>query len=301
MGRNILDLKFAAIDIGSNAVRLLLARVFIANNTEFIKKESLIRMPIRLGEDAFTSQIISPHKVYSLLNTMMGFKYLINAYQPLDDSACATSAMRESSNGHEIIKNIKKKTDISIDIIDGKKEAHIIFSNHIERQLEKDHPYLYIDVGGGSTEITLFCQDKSEESRSFNIGTVRLLQNLVNKTAWDEMKQWVKDVSRPYKSITAIGSGGNINKIFRMSSKKENKPMSFKNINDIYNDLKSYSFEERINKIGLRPDRADVILPASEIYLSVMRWANIKSILVPQVGLADGLIHIMYEKYKNAN
>lgn len=296
-----MDLKFAAIDIGSNAIRLLFARVFINNDTEFIKKESLIRMPIRLGEDAFTTQVISQQKIDSLLNTMIGFKYLINAYHPLDVSACATSAMRESSNGLEIIKQIKKKTDINIEIIDGKKEANIIFSNHIERQLEKNQPYLYIDVGGGSTEITLFCQDKTEESRSFNIGTVRLLQNLVSKTVRDEMKQWVKEISRPYKYITAIGSGGNINKIFRMSSIKETKPMSFKSINDIYNELKSYSFEERINKIGLRPDRADVILPASEIYLSVMRWAKIKAILVPQVGLADGLIHIMYEKHKNKN
>jgi exopolyphosphatase / guanosine-5'-triphosphate,3'-diphosphate pyrophosphatase len=294
-----MELKFAAIDIGSNAVRLLLARVFGTNETEFLKKESLIRMPVRLGEDAFTSHIISSERTKSLINSMIGFKYLIEAYNPLDVSACATSAMRESTNGPEIIKKIKQKTGINIEIIDGKKEANIIFSNHVERQLKSNHPYLYIDVGGGSTELTLFCKEKQEESKSFDIGTVRLLQNLLSQSTWDEMKTWVKEISLPFKNITAIGSGGNINKIFRLTSKKENKPLTYKNVDDIYNELKSYSFEERINKIGLRPDRADVILPASEIYLSVMRWGKINKILVPQVGLADGLVHIMYDKYKN--
>jgi exopolyphosphatase / guanosine-5'-triphosphate,3'-diphosphate pyrophosphatase len=294
-----LNLKFAAIDIGSNAIRLLLARVIESDGYDFLKKESLIRMPIRLGEDAFTSQLISTQKTESLINTMTGFKYLIDAYNPLDISACATSAMREASNGNEIIKKVQQQSGIKIDIIDGKKEANIIFSNHIERRLEKNHPYLYIDVGGGSTELTLFCENKPEESKSFNIGTVRLLQNLVDKSTWDDMKVWVKYITGSFKLITAIGSGGNINKIFRLTTKKENKPLSYKNVNDIHEELKSYSFEERISIIGLRPDRADVILPASEIYLSVMRWARIKKILVPQVGLADGLVHIMYENYKN--
>ena len=258
-------------------------------------------MPIRLGADAFSSHLISSEKTESLINTMVGFKYLIEAYNPLDLSACATSAMREASNGPEIVEKIKKQTNIDIKIIDGKIEAAIIFSNHVERGLIAKHPYLYIDVGGGSTEVTLFCKEKTEQSKSFNIGTVRLLQNLVKESTWREMKKWVKEITGTFNQITAIGSGGNINKIFRLTSKKEKKPITYKNIQDIYKELKSFTFEERINKLGLRPDRADVIIPASEIYLSVMRWAKIKKMLVPQVGLADGLIQIMYEEYISRN
>ncbi len=294
-----MELKFAAIDIGSNAVRLLLSKVFDNSDQPYFKKESLVRMPVRLGDEAFSKKIISNSKIEILINTMIGFKYLMDAYNPIDVMACATSAMREAKNSEDIIKKIYDQTKIELEIVDGRKEASIIYSNHIERILRKNKSYLYIDVGGGSTELTLYRKDKTTISRSFNIGTVRLLKNLVSKALWREMKKWVIDNISNLESKDAIGSGGNINKIFRISAKKENKPLSLKEIEMIYKNLNTFSFEERITKLGLRPDRADVILPASEIYLSVMRWADINRIYVPQVGLADGLIHIMYDKYMN--
>lgn len=293
-----MELKFAAIDIGSNAIRLLLSKVFENNDEPFFKKESLIRMPVRLGDDAFSSNVISDPKVEKLINTLIGFKYLIDAYQPIDLMACATSAMREAQNSAEIVENIQDKAGILLEVIDGKMEANIIFANHIERSLRKNKSYLYIDVGGGSTELTLFTKRNNTISKSFNIGTVRLLKNLVNKSEWKKMKNWIRKVTDKFDAITGIGSGGNINKIFRLVAKKENKPLNYKEISSIYDNLKILSFEDRIRKFGLRPDRADVIIPASEIYLSVMNWANIKKMYVPQVGIADGLVHIMYEKYK---
>jgi len=294
-----LDLKFAAIDVGSNAMRLLLGRVFENNNQPFFKKESLIRMPIRLGDEAFTNHFISNSKADSFVNTMIGFKYIINAYQPINTRACATSAMREAENGDEIVKMVKQKSGIDLKIIDGKEEAALIYANHSEKIIDENSCYLYIDVGGGSTELSLFAQHKTIASKSFNIGTVRLLKNLVKKGLWKEMKRWIKNNTKNYTCLNAIGTGGNINKIFRLANTKEKKPISYKKVKSIYSELKSLSFEDRIQKIGLRPDRADVILPASEIYLSVMKWAKIKKIYVPQVGLADGLIHVMFEDYKS--
>lgn len=294
-------MKFAAIDIGSNAVRLLLTRVIENGNQPIFKKESLIRIPIRLGEDSFTQRKISKEKQENLLKAMNGFRFLIDAYEAVDYIACATSAMREAENGNEIVKKIKKESGINLEIIDGGKEAYIINSNHIEKKLGKNNSYLYIDVGGGSTELTLFSNDNSITSRSFNIGTVRLLENLVAKKNWKEMKNWIKENTTKYQPLIGIGSGGNINKIFRLSRKKEGSPISYKKIKEIYEFLKTYSLEERIKVLGLRPDRADVIIPASEIYLSVMKWGKIKQMSVPEIGLSDGLIHILYEKYKEKN
>jgi len=293
-------LKFAAIDIGSNAVRLLLAKVFENGQETTFKKESLVRIPIRLGDDAFAQQLVSDQKADKLINTMIAFKHLMAAYQPLDYLACATSAMREAKNGDGVVKAIKEQSGIELSIIDGKKEADIIFSNHIAEKLDITHSYLYIDVGGGSTELTFFSKRDNNKmlSKSFNIGTVRILNDLVAKESWKEMKQWIKKNSKIFDKVSAIGSGGNINKIFRLSLKKENKPLSYKNLKEINSFLNSYSFEERIKILGLRPDRADVIIPAAGIYLSVMKWGKIKEIFVPQIGLADGLIHILYERYK---
>lgn len=293
-------MKFAAIDIGSNAVRLLLAKVFENGQETTFKKESLVRIPIRLGDDAFAQQLVSDQKADKLINTMIAFKHLMAAYQPLDYLACATSAMREAKNGDGVVKAIKEQSGIELSIIDGKKEADIIFSNHIAEKLDITHSYLYIDVGGGSTELTFFSKRDNNKmlSKSFNIGTVRILNDLVAKESWKEMKQWIKKNSKIFDKVSAIGSGGNINKIFRLSLKKENKPLSYKNLKEINSFLNSYSFEERIKILGLRPDRADVIIPAAGIYLSVMKWGKIKEIFVPQIGLADGLIHILYERYK---
>lgn len=291
-------MKFAAIDIGSNAVRLLLSRIIENGSEPIFKKESLIRVPIRLGEDSFTQQRISEQKKNNLIKTMIGFKHLMEAYEAVDYIACATSAMREAANGKEIAELIKQKSGINLEIIDGKKEAYIINSNHIEKELDVSRSYLYIDVGGGSTELTLFSNNESITSRSFNIGTVRLLKDLVNRESWKEMKRWIKESTTEFHPISGIGSGGNINKIFRLSRKNEGKPLSFKNIKDIYQYLSTFTLDQRIKVLGLKPDRADVILPAAEIYLSVMKWARIKRMYVPQIGLSDGLIHILYERQR---
>ena len=294
------SLRFAAIDVGSNAVRLLLSRVFEDGHRTFYKKESLIRIPIRLGDDAFIKNHISDIKVEKLMKTMRGFKYLLEAYQPIDYLACATSAMREADNGSKIAEMIRNQSGIDLRIVDGKTEAEIIFANHIETILASSDSYLYIDVGGGSCELTIISQNQKNISASFRIGAVRLLEGLVQKSEWKEMKKWIKNLSQTSKPVSAIGSGGNINKIFRLSGQKEGKPVSVKKLSKICRQLQSYTYDDRIKILDLRPDRADVIVPACQIYLNVMKWAEIGNIFVPEVGLADGLIHILYEKYKGA-
>jgi exopolyphosphatase/guanosine-5'-triphosphate,3'-diphosphate pyrophosphatase len=292
------NMKFAAIDVGSNAVRLLLARVYEKPGEPIVKKESLVRIPIRLGDDVFLKNAITKKKVENLINAMVGFKYLIDAYESLDYAACATSAMREAENGEEIAKEIKKKSGIDLEIVDGRKEAEIICANHAQQNLNGSGNYLHVDVGGGSTEITVFRKTESITSKSFKIGAIRVLNNLVQKSDWQEMKSWLKENTKDFQPITAIGSGGNINKIFRMSHEDDNKPISDKKIKEILDHLNSYSFEQRVMILKIREDRADVIIPAAEIYLSVMRWSSCEKIYVPQIGLSDGLIHILYEKYK---
>lgn len=292
-------MKFAAIDIGSNAVRLLFAQVFEFKDKTVFKKDALYRVPIRLGEDVFTGEKISNEKIDNLVDTMIAFNHLIKAYHPLSYMACATSAMRESANKNEIIAKVKKKAGVDIEIIDGEREAEIIYTNHIAGNLDKNGNYFYIDVGGGSTEITLISESKIVNSQSFNVGTVRLLKNQVKKSEWQKMKEWLKDQTLYYKLIEGIGSGGNINKIYNMTSKKNGKPINKKNIKDLYKKLISLSYEDRISKLGLRPDRADVIVPAAEIFLSVFKWGKIKKMFVPQFGLSDGIIHVLYERQKN--
>lgn len=292
-------MKFAAIDIGSNAVRLLFTKVYRdEDNNQVFKKESLFRMPIRLGDDVFRTKKVSKAKINSLLNTIIAFKYLIDAYKPIDYKACATSAMREATNRNSIVKLIKDRTGIDIEIIDGKREAEIIYENHIAEQLNPKKNYLYIDVGGGSTELTLISKSRVISAKSFNIGTVRILENKVSLSKWNGLKKWLEENTAVYKSISGIGSGGNINKIFKMSLTEVGKPISLKNIKNIYESLNSYSFEQRITRLGLRSDRADVIIPAVKIYISVLKWAGIKKLYVPQIGLSDGIIHILYDNQK---
>jgi exopolyphosphatase/guanosine-5'-triphosphate,3'-diphosphate pyrophosphatase len=288
-----LHLKFAAIDIGSNAVRLLLAGVFEEEHSATFRKMSLIRMPIRLGDDAFTQKCISDSKVSQLVKTMIGFKHLIEAFQPLDSMACATSAMREAENGPEIRKRILQESDIKIDIIDGKTEAQFIFENKSADMFGGNDAYLYVDIGGGSTE-----QGRIIASGSFNIGTIRLLEGLVSKAYWKKMRQWLKKYSAPFASLAAIGSGGNINKIFRLANCKNGKPLSDNKMMKVRRFLKHFTVEQRIKELALRPDRADVIIPALDIYLKIMKWAGIRKIYVPQVGLADGIVRTLYDRYK---
>ena len=290
-------LKFAAIDIGSNAVRLLLCNVFDEGGEPVFKKAELVRMPIRLGEDVFRYGKISDEKKMLLAKSMKAFKILIDVFGAIDYRACATSAMRYASNSEEIVDFVRKYSDVSIDVIDGKTEAHIIYSNHIAEHLEFEQSYLYIDVGGGSTELTLFSKNKIIAAQSFNIGTIRLLHDQVKKETWNVFKDWIRDNTSDYHPLTAIGSGGNINKLFKMADRKEHKPLSTEKIKEIYDFLKEYSLEERILKLGLNPDRADVIIPATKVLLTVLKTAEIDEVFVPQVGLSDGIVHLLYDKH----
>ncbi len=290
-------MKFAAIDIGSNAVRLLFCNVYEDKGKVAFKKAELIRVPIRLGEDSFLNKKISVKKADKLVTAMKAFKNLIDVYDAVDYRACATSAMRDAENGYDVVARVRKEAGIKIEIIDGKTEADIIYSNHIEEHLDKATNYLYIDIGGGSTEITLFSKNKVVVSQSFNIGTIRMLHNQIDKEYWAYFKNWVKEIADGYKPLTAIGSGGNINKLFKMIGRKPNKPISAIKIKNLYEVLESYSYEERIQVFGLNPDRADVIIPASKILLTVLKKADIEKVLVPQIGLADGIVHQLYEKY----
>lgn len=292
-------MKFASIDIGSNAIRLLLCNVFENDGEPVFKKAELIRIPIRLGEDSFSKQLISEEKIFQLCDTMKAFQLLIGVFGAFDYRACATAAMREAGNAQEIITRVKAASGLTIEIVDGKTEAEIIYSNHIAEHLDIDSCYLYIDVGGGSTEVTLFARNEVVKSRSFNIGTIRMLQNQVSKETWSEFKSWVAAITAGYKPLTGIGSGGNINKLFKMMSKKEDKPFTYKRIKDMYEYMSGFSYNDRITLLGLNPDRADVIIPATRIFLTIMKVADIEKIIVPQVGLSDGIIHLLYEKYKN--
>lgn len=291
-------MKFAAIDIGSNAVRLLFSNVYDDNGVTYFKKAELIRIPLRLGEDSFLNGKISEKKIEKLVTSMKAFKHLIDVYDAIDYRACATSAMRDAENRWDIIERVRKEAGIKIEIIDGKTEADIIYANHIEERLDKNNAYLYIDIGGGSTEITLFSKNKAVVSQSFNIGTIRMLHNQIDKEYWNYFKNWVKEITKGYKPLLAIGSGGNINKLYRMSGRKLNKPFATSKLKSLYELLESYTYEERVKILGLNPDRADVIIPASKILLSVLKNAEIDKIIVPQIGLSDGIVHQLYEKYR---
>lgn len=291
-------MRFASIDIGSNAVRLLLCNVYEQDGEPVFKKAELVRMPIRLGEDVFRTGRISEVKREKLAKTMNAFRLLIETFDAISYRACATAAMREAENGDEVLSFVKKQSGIDIEIIDGKTEAQIIYSNHIEEHLDHEQNYLYIDVGGGSTELTLFVKNQVVASQSFNIGTIRLLHDQVRKETWNDFKDWIKEKTKSHFPLTAIGSGGNINKLFKMADRKENKPLLFSKIQESYYFLKEFTVEQRITILGLNPDRADVIVPATKIFLTVMKTADIDKILVPQIGLSDGIIHILYENYK---
>lgn len=289
--------KFAAIDIGSNGVRLLLSKVLTTGKHCVFAKESLVRMPIRLGADVFRGGSISPQKEEQLVSTLMAFSHLLKAYQPVDYRACATSAMREAKNGDRIAARIRAESQLNLEIIDGGVEAEMIFASHVAETLHPDRAYLYIDVGGGSTELTFFARSERLISRSFPIGSVRLLNGQVPQDAWDDMQAWVMAHCPADIKLSGIGSGGNMNKILRLSSSKNDQPVSFTELIEIDAMLNSYTIEERIRLLHLRPDRADVIVHASKIFKSIMEWGGIDEIFVPQFGLADGLVHHMHDEY----
>jgi len=291
--------RLAAIDIGSNAARLLISDVIpgLQNVPEFIKV-ALIRVPLRLGFDVFDKGEISPVKADNIIKTIKSYKLLLDVYGVKHLKACATSAMRDARNGDEIIKKVQAETGIGIEIISGQEEASFIYENHVAENMTTAESYLYIDVGGGSTELTFFSDSKLVFKASFNIGTIRLLKNQVTEAAWDEMKEFINNKTKGYHHVTAIGSGGNINKLFSISKRKEGKPLSLDMLRDFYKEFSSLTLPQRISLYKLREDRADVIVPALLIYINVMRWVDAQEIFVPKIGLADGLIHSLYEEVR---
>ena len=294
--------KYGAIDIGSNAVRLLIAIVLEeeGKSTRF-KKNSLVRVPIRLGADVFVDQRISDENKQRLQDTILAFKLLMKSHKVECYKACATSAMREAINGRAITKEIYIKTGIQIDIIDGHEEATIIAATDIKEYISKDRNYLYVDVGGGSTEFSIIHNGIKVASKSFKVGTVRLLNKLVKEKTWDKLEEWIKEQTNNYDKVDVIGSGGNINKIFKISGKAMGKPLTYFYLSSYYKKLQTYSYEERISELDLNQDRADVIIPATRIYLSAMKWSKAKHIYVPKIGLSDGIIKSMYYKTVESN
>ena len=292
-------MRLAAIDIGSNAARLLIIDVISGPQgvPDFIKTV-LVRVPLRLGFDVFDKGEISPAKVEKIIKTIKSYKLLLDVYEVKHLKACATSAMRDASNSVEIIKKVKAETGIEIEIISGDQEASFIYENHIAENMTSDESYLYIDVGGGSTELTFFSDGKLIFKKSFNIGTIRLLKNQVEEATWDEMKEFIRSKTKGYHHVTAIGTGGNINKVFSISKRKEGKPLTLDLLRDYYKEFSNLSVDQRISLHKLRQDRADVIVPALLIYINAMRWSEAQEIFVPKIGLADGLIHNLYEEVR---
>ena len=290
--------RFAAIDVGSNAMRLFFCRVLENGEGPTFIKESMIRMPLRLGHDAFTENKISDETCDKFVNTMYGFNSLMQAYEPISFKACATEAMRQATNGLDLVDRVKEETGINLNIITGKEEANIIISTHIDRYLQTDQHCLYVDVGGGSTELTLIKNKETLFSKSFSIGSVRLLEEQVSADDWSTMKEWIVDKTSTITNIQSIGSGGNINKILTLLEKSKGKSVSFKEIKSIIKKIKPFSIHDRIVKLGLRPDRADVIVHAGKIYSKCMKWSGANNMIVPQVGLADGMISQLYDDFK---
>jgi len=287
--------RFAGIDIGSNAVRLLIGNIIHKEHETFFKKGALIRIPVRLGSDVFSNGSVSQENIHLLSETMLGFKHLMNAHQVIHYKALATAAMREAKNAQVVVKHIKDQTGINIEIIDGKTEANILY------QLEKENnyahtDYLFVDVGGGSTEITLFQGGKVVFSRSFKVGTLRLLHSPIEETEWDKMKQFLKSGVAP-GDVVIVGSGGNINKVFKMANADKDDALSYRYLKNLLEELQSLEYVERILKFDLNPDRADVILPALEIFTKIMKWTGINEVFVPKMGLSDGIVRLAYDEF----
>jgi len=292
--------KYAAIDIGSNAIRLLIVTVIekAGRITQF-KKTSLVRVPIRLGADVFLEGEITEENYLRLVDAMMAYKLLMQTHKVVRYRACATSAMREAANGSEIVRRIKKETEIEIQIIDGKDEAAIIASTDLLDLIYTERSFLYVDVGGGSTEFTVFANGHTIASKSFRLGTLRILNNMVQKSDWEEVQKWIEKNTSEHENIDLIGSGGNINSIYKSSEKRIGEPLSYFYLTNYYEKLKSLSYNDRIFELQMNPDRADVIIPATQIYLSAMKWSKAENIYVPKIGLSDGIIRSLYSEKIN--
>jgi len=294
--------QFAAIDIGSNAVRLLVSNVFEDGAKVTYKKQSLIRVPIRLGADAFLKQHLPDDKVKDFVDTMHAFKHLLNVYRPQKVRALATSAFREADNGIELVDQVYNATGIKIEIVSGKEEAEVVYANGLRDNMDSYKTYLYMDVGGGSTELTLFNNHEAVTSRSFNVGSIRMLLRMVPDADWDDMKAWVKDLQSSIdKEIAIIGSGGNINKYCKLLMKEYGEAVSYDELYNLYKRLKGMTSDERIQELYLNPDRADVIVPAGKIFTSIMRWSKANSAFIPKIGVSDGVIKMLYKEHKLEN
>ena len=289
-------MRLAAIDIGSNAARLLISDITTyKDGTLDFTKVNLVRVPLRLGFDVFDTGYISERKRIELTETIKAFNHLLNVYQVKGLKVCATSAMRDAKNAAEIVAEVKQKTGIEIKVISGSEEAQILYETHLAENMDTRNLYLYIDVGGGSTELTFFGKNNQVMKKSFDLGTIRLLKDKIDEDTWDEVKNYVKNI-KSNLPIVAIGSGGNINKVFSLSKRKTGKPLNLDLLREYYKEMSALSVLDRMHKYGFREDRADVIVPALQIYTSVMRWAGIDEIYVPQIGLADGLIKTLYQE-----
>jgi exopolyphosphatase / guanosine-5'-triphosphate,3'-diphosphate pyrophosphatase len=289
--------KYAAIDIGSNAIRLLITTIIEESGKPVrFKKTSLVRVPIRLGEDVFTNGFISSVNITRMQDTMKAFKLLMKTHGVKVYKACATSAMREAVNTKKILNKIRESSGIDIEVIDGQLEAILIASTNLKEYIQPDKTYLYVDVGGGSTEFSIIHDELTVATKSFKIGTIRLLRGLVEQDRWMELEQWIKRYISNREKVQVIGTGGNINKIFKISRKSVGKPLTYFYLSSYYHNLKSFTYEERITKLGLNQDRADVIIPALQIYLSSMKWSKAKHIYVPKIGLSDGIIKSIFYK-----
>lgn len=290
-------MKFGAIDIGSNAVRLLIADVVEYDGVANIKKLQLTRVPVRLGASVFDTGIVNPIRVQKLIKTMHAFRNLMEVYDVVDYRVCATSAMREASNSKEVISEVKEKTDFDIEVIDGKIEADLIFSTFETQKVDTTKTYLYIDVGGGSTEVSLLKNGKPVASRSFKIGTVRIIKEGVRPQDWDNMRAWVREITAGESNLIAIGTGGNINRYAKLAGMKFGEFMSLDELKKSHKYIGDLSYEERIEKLRMRADRADVVVPAGEIYIQIMKTANISKISIPKVGLSDGMVLGLYQQH----
>lgn len=289
--------KYAAIDIGSNAIRLLIANVIIKKGfpIKYIKS-SIVRVPLRLGQESFTVGEISSKNIIRIVKTVKAFKQIIKVNGVRSYLAFATSALREANNSKEIIQEVKKKTKLKIQIIDGRKEAKIISLNDIFEFIDKNRTFLFVDVGGGSTEFSIIENGKRKKSKSFKIGTVRIINKMTSVDIWDQIRIWVKSNTQHHNKIAIIGSGGNINKIFKLAGVLDTSPLTHIKLKSIYKNLTKLSYEERIIMFNLNPDRSDVIIPAAEIFLKTLEWSGSTEIYVPKIGLADGMIRLLYKK-----
>lgn len=291
-------MKFAAIDIGSNAIRLLIEEVHIDEGKYHIEKVSLTRVPVRLGEDVFGQGKISKEKIRQLIKTMKAFWYLMEVHHVVYFRVCATSAMREAKNRKEVLNRVKREANLDIEVLSGDEEAGLIFSNYLTQNLQTDKNYLFIDVGGGSTELTLIQNGQKTLGKSFDLGTVRMLASAVKESEWKKVKKWLSEAVKPESTLIGIGTGGNVNAMFKLQGKKMQETLNRKEIQEQFEYLSSFTFDQRIVRLRMKPDRADVIIPAARIYMNIMDYAGINDMIVPKIGLSDGIILDMFNSWK---